>query len=102
MTDPCATPLSYIQNYLASAHDLPLADLDGARTFESLDLDSIAQVEMFVTLSDHYRIHLDDSLATAEMTLAQTAKVVEEALRETPAVPRQDSAADPRATAARA
>ncbi|MFE2125301.1 acyl carrier protein [Streptomyces amritsarensis] len=100
MTDSFTTPLSYIQNYLAAAHDLPLADLSGTRTFESLDLDSIAQVEMFVTISDHYRIHLDDSLASADMTLSQTAEMVEQALRERPATSDRDSAAETHAPAA--
>lgn len=35
---------------------------------------------MFVTLSDHYRVHLDDSLANGEMTLRQTAELVIAAL----------------------
>lgn len=35
---------------------------------------------MFVTLSDHYRVQLDDSLANGEMTLRQTAELVIAAL----------------------
>ncbi|MEU6310758.1 acyl carrier protein [Streptomyces sp. NPDC047014] len=100
MSDSSTPPLGYIQKYLASEHNIPLGDLGGARTFESLDLDSIAQVEMFVTLSDHYRIELDDSLASADMTLDQTADMVEEALLEKAAVPRQEGAADNRANQA--
>ncbi|MFI1172653.1 acyl carrier protein [Streptomyces melanogenes] len=80
MSQPAQQPLDHIRTYLASAFGLPEAELTGDRTFESLELDSIAQVEMFVTLSDHYGVHLDDSLASGEMTLRQTADLISEAL----------------------
>ncbi|WP_329395360.1 acyl carrier protein [Streptomyces melanogenes] len=80
MSQPAKQPLDHIRTYLASAFDLPEGELTGDRSFESLELDSIAQVEMFVTLSDHYGIHLDDSLASGEMTLRQTAELITEAL----------------------
>ncbi|MGW2597196.1 acyl carrier protein [Streptomyces klenkii] len=55
-------------------------ELTCSRSFESLELDSIAQVEMFVTVSDHYGIQLDDSLARGDTTLQETADLVQEAL----------------------
>ncbi|MFF3070225.1 acyl carrier protein [Kitasatospora sp. NPDC057904] len=73
-------PLDHIRTYLARAFDLSVDELTAERTFESLELDSIAQVEMFVTLSDHYGIHLDDSWAHGGMTLQQTAGLVTAAL----------------------
>ncbi|MCX4546374.1 acyl carrier protein [Streptomyces sp. NBC_01565] len=76
MSESVRQPLDYIRTYLASAFDMDMDELTGDRTFDSLELDSIAQVEMFVTLSDHYGIHLDDSLAKGEMTLRQTAELV--------------------------
>ncbi|MGW7065199.1 acyl carrier protein [Streptomyces sp. NPDC054904] len=75
-----SNPLEYIRTYLATGFDLPVEELTAERTFDSLDLDSIAQVEMFVTLSDHYGIRLDDSQAHGEMTLQDTAALVAAAL----------------------
>ncbi|MFI1100661.1 acyl carrier protein [Streptomyces melanogenes] len=80
MSQPAQQHLDHVRTYLASAFEIPEGELTGDRTFESLELDSIAQVEMFVTLSDHYGIHLDDSLANGEMTLRQTAELITEAL----------------------
>ncbi|MFI5672932.1 acyl carrier protein [Streptomyces sp. NPDC051704] len=80
MSQPAQHPLEYIRTYLASEFNVAADELTDERTFDSLDLDSIAQVEMFVTLSDHYRIHLDDSLASGGMTLGQTADLVTAAL----------------------
>ncbi|ARZ65936.1 acyl carrier protein [Streptomyces sp. HU2014] len=80
MSEAVQHPFTYIRDYLASAFGLTADELTGDRTFGSLELDSIAQVEMFVTLSDHYGVQLDDSLAGDEMTLRQTADLVSAAL----------------------
>lgn len=95
MSESAQQPFDFIRDYLASTFELAPQDLTGERTFDSLGLDSIAQVEMFVTLSDHYGVHLDDSLASGDMTLQQTADRVEAELRD-PARPPQGSTAPTR------
>ncbi|MCD9144895.1 acyl carrier protein [Streptomyces albireticuli] len=80
MSEAAQPPFAYIRDYLASVFGLSADELTGDRTFGSLELDSIAQVEMFVTLSDHYGVQLDDSLACEETTLQQTADLVSAAL----------------------
>lgn len=54
--------------------------IDEQATFRGLDLDSIAVVEVFVTLSEHWQVPLDDSAATPDLTLADTAAMVGAAL----------------------
>ncbi|MBF6048429.1 hypothetical protein GO001_25005 [Streptomyces sp. NRRL B-1677] len=80
MGDPVQRPLDFIRDYLATAYGLNPGELTGSRSFDSLELDSIAQVEMFVTVSDHYGIQLNDSLARGNTTLQETADLVQEAL----------------------
>ncbi|MCX5071003.1 acyl carrier protein [Streptomyces sp. NPDC054949] len=69
-------PLVFVTDFLARTFSLPAQRLAPEATFSSLDLDSIAQVELFVTLSDHFGIQLDDSQAHGELTLQQTADLV--------------------------
>ncbi|MFI5642877.1 acyl carrier protein [Streptomyces goshikiensis] len=69
--------LAYITSFLRETFGLPAERLTAEATFASLRLDSIAQVELFVTLSDHYAIHLDDSLASEQLTLSATAELVD-------------------------
>ncbi|WP_338930501.1 acyl carrier protein [Streptomyces netropsis] len=80
MGEPVQRPFDFIRNYLATTYDLNPEELTGGRSFDSLELDSIAQVEMFVTVSDHYRIQLNDSLASGNTTLQETADLVQQAL----------------------
>ncbi|MFC5148794.1 acyl carrier protein [Streptomyces aureoversilis] len=80
MGEPVQRPFDFIRDYLATTYDLNPGELTGGRSFDSLELDSIAQVEMFVTISDHYRIQLDDSLASGNTTLQETADLVQQAL----------------------
>lgn len=69
--------LVYITSFLQETFGLSAERLTAEATFASLRLDSIAQVELFVTLSDRYGIHLDDSLASEQLTLGATAKLVD-------------------------
>ncbi|MFH9069047.1 acyl carrier protein [Streptomyces alboflavus] len=69
-------PLDFITAYLAQTFAVPPEKLTAEATFASLDLDSIAQVELFVTLSDHYGVELDDSQASGRLTLGQTADLL--------------------------
>ncbi|MFB7634803.1 acyl carrier protein [Streptomyces sp. NPDC056149] len=46
------------------------------RTLGDLDLDSLAVVELIVTLQEHWGIPLDEDGATAELTLEQLTQAV--------------------------
>ncbi|ARF72646.1 acyl carrier protein [Kitasatospora albolonga] len=45
-------------------------------TLGDLELDSLAVVELYVTLQEEWEIPLDDSAATAELTVAEVARSV--------------------------
>jgi acyl carrier protein len=45
-------------------------------TLGELDLDSLAVVELYVTLQEEWQIPLDDSAASAELTVADVARSV--------------------------
>ncbi|MET9644843.1 acyl carrier protein [Streptomyces syringium] len=85
--------LDFIRDYLARECQVPPGELAEERTFDSLGLDSIAQVEMFVTLSDHYGVDLDHSLASSSTTLLQTAALVQTALDHGEEQPRSGTSA---------
>ncbi|MDC0770683.1 acyl carrier protein [Streptomyces sp. HD] len=45
-------------------------------TLDALDLDSLAVVELYVTLQEEWRVPLDDSAASADLTLTEVARAV--------------------------
>ncbi|MEU9121569.1 acyl carrier protein [Streptomyces sp. NPDC048506] len=49
-------------------------------TLAALELDSLAVVELYVTLQEHWQIPLEEDDAAAELTLNQLARAVEEQL----------------------
>ncbi|MEU6058244.1 acyl carrier protein [Streptomyces sp. NPDC047097] len=78
---PGEDPLDFITRYLQRDFQVDAHQARPEATFSSLALDSIAQVELFVSLSDHYGVELDDSHASDQLTLRQTAELVHEGLR---------------------
>ncbi|MGA5285410.1 beta-ketoacyl-ACP synthase 3 [Streptomyces griseoincarnatus] len=62
---------------LADKFESPAANLDPQVTLGELDLDSLAIVELFVTLQDRYGVDLDDSHARPDMSLAALTALVE-------------------------
>ncbi|GGR35362.1 acyl carrier protein [Streptomyces roseolus] len=62
-------------------------EVDGDRigpsaTLGELDLDSLAVVELYVTLQEQWRIPLDDSAANSELTVGEVAGSVAALLAE--------------------
>ncbi|WP_030746883.1 acyl carrier protein [Streptomyces griseus] len=51
-------------------------------TLGELDLDSLAVVELYVTLQEEWRVPLDDSAASAELTVGEVAGSVAALLAE--------------------
>lgn|GEM_PF-903837 len=45
-------------------------------TLDTLELDSLAVVELYVTLQEQWQIPLDDSTASGELTVADVARTV--------------------------
>ncbi|MFB8777998.1 acyl carrier protein [Streptomyces broussonetiae] len=62
---------------LADKFESPAAKIDPHVTLSELELDSLAIVELFVTLQDHYGVELDDSHARPDMSLADLTALVE-------------------------
>ncbi|MDN3020981.1 phosphopantetheine-binding protein [Streptomyces sp. S.PB5] len=76
------TPYEYLTDVLVEKFEVDRADIAETATFSDLDLDSLAVVELFVTLSDQWRVALDDSEAVPGLTLAATAALVDRALQD--------------------
>ncbi|NEC87833.1 phosphopantetheine-binding protein [Streptomyces sp. SID12501] len=57
-------------------------------TLDDLDLDSLAVVELYVTLQEEWQVPLDDSAASADLTVADVARSVT-ALLDAPASGRE-------------
>ncbi|MEU7500532.1 acyl carrier protein [Streptomyces griseofuscus] len=73
-------------NLLHNKFEVPADRLGPTATLGELDLDSLAVVELYVTLQEEWGVALDDSAASAELTVAEVAHSVSEQL-EPPARP---------------
>lgn len=61
---------------LTTKFEVPSDRLSSTATLEELELDSLAVVELYVTLQEHWNIPLDDGDAQPEHTLQQVAQEV--------------------------
>ena len=61
-------------------------------TLDTLELDSLAVVELYVTLQEQWHIPLDDSAASGELTVADVAREVTALLDEGKPVPGHQAA----------
>lgn len=61
---------------LGDKFEVPADRIRPDTTLGDLDLDSLAVVELYVTLQEEWRIPLDDSTATAELTVDEVARSV--------------------------
>lgn len=71
---------THLTRLLTEKFEVAPGDVRPDATLEDLDLDSLASVELFLALSEHYSIVLDDGEAVPELTVAQTAELVEKVL----------------------
>ncbi|WP_181442348.1 acyl carrier protein [Streptomyces tateyamensis] len=66
---------------LTEKFDAAGAEVDDASTLEDLDLDSLARVELVVTLQEHWGVALDDDTdSAAEVTVGRLVERVQELL----------------------
>ncbi|MFY4723496.1 acyl carrier protein [Streptomyces sp. LaBMicrA B280] len=77
---------SRLASLLRNKFEVPADRIVPTATLGELDLDSLAVVELYVTLQEEWGIPLDDSGASAELTVAEVARAVSEqlALRDEP------------------
>ncbi|MDF2265146.1 phosphopantetheine-binding protein [Streptomyces coacervatus] len=62
---------------LTQKFDVPPDELRPEATYDELGLDSLAVVELFVTLQEHWDIPLDESEAVGTLSVLDTAQLVD-------------------------
>ncbi|MFI1733013.1 acyl carrier protein [Streptomyces acidicola] len=67
---------------LRDKFEVPAERIEPTSTLGALDLDSLAVVELYVTLQEEWGIPLDDSAASAELSVAEVARSVSDCLDE--------------------
>ncbi|MER5642132.1 phosphopantetheine-binding protein [Kitasatospora sp. NPDC002227] len=61
----------HLSTVLTEKFEVPEAELRPEATLADLDLDSLARVELFLTLQEHWGVPLADEDSAAELTLRQ-------------------------------
>jgi acyl carrier protein len=70
----------HLVNLLGDKFEVPADRISPDATLGDLELDSLAVVELYVTLQEHWEIPLDDSAATADLTVDDVARAVTDLL----------------------
>lgn len=70
------TVLTHLTTLLTTKFEVPAAQATPAATLGELDLDSLAVVELYVTLQEHWNVPLDDGEATSDRTVEEVARSV--------------------------
>ncbi|GAA3876413.1 phosphopantetheine-binding protein [Streptomyces lacrimifluminis] len=65
---------------LSDKFEVPADRIDASATLDGLYLDSLAVVELYVTLQEEWQIPLDDSTASGDLTVADVTRAVAELL----------------------
>ncbi|MBT2384960.1 acyl carrier protein [Streptomyces sp. ISL-11] len=66
----------HLVDVLTDKFESTVADMNPRTTLAELELDSLAVVELFITLQDHYGVELDDSQARPEMSLKDIVSLI--------------------------
>lgn len=82
VTDTDSPVHAHLAQVLVEKFEVDPGEVRPEATLQDLGLDSISVVELFLTLSDHWHIVLDDSDAVPGLTVAATAALVERARAE--------------------
>ncbi|MDN3029286.1 acyl carrier protein [Streptomyces sp. S.PB5] len=67
---------------LGDKFEVPADRITEDATLQELELDSLAVVELYVTLQEEWQIPLDDSTASDELTVGDVTRAVAELLGE--------------------
>ncbi|MFJ8387758.1 acyl carrier protein [Streptomyces sp. NPDC094438] len=70
------TVLTHLTTLLTTKFEVPAERAIPTATLADLELDSLAAVELYVTLQDHWGVPLDDSEATPDRTVEEVAHTV--------------------------
>ncbi|MGX9889368.1 acyl carrier protein [Streptomyces sp. NPDC002276] len=65
---------------LSDKFEVPADRIREAATLDELELDSLAVVELYVTLQEEWQVPLDDSTASGDLTVADVTRAVAELL----------------------
>jgi len=65
---------------LSDKFEVPADRITATATLDDLELDSLAVVELYVTLQEEWRVPLDDSTASGDLTVSDVTRAVAELL----------------------
>ncbi|MFI6409384.1 acyl carrier protein [Streptomyces sp. NPDC050548] len=65
---------------LGDKFEVPADRISEAATLDDLELDSLAVVELYVTLQEEWQVPLDDSTVSGDLTVADVTRAVAELL----------------------
>jgi acyl carrier protein len=71
------TVREHLKTVLVDKFEVPADKFALQARLTDLDMDSLAVVELYLTLQEHWNIALDDSGATAELTVDELARTVD-------------------------
>ncbi|MEV4441591.1 acyl carrier protein [Streptomyces sp. NPDC049577] len=69
--------IQQLTDVLTSTFRVPAQEVSPEATLDDLGLDSLAAVELFMTLQDTYGVTLDDTHATPDMSLKDIARLLQ-------------------------
>ncbi|MEU3217571.1 acyl carrier protein [Streptomyces sp. NPDC006971] len=75
-----ATVYDHLVTVLADKFEVDAAAIRPEVTLAGLELDSLAVVELYVTLQEHWGVPLEEDDSAAELTVAQVAQAVADRL----------------------
>ncbi|NEB00378.1 acyl carrier protein [Streptomyces sp. SID13726] len=82
----------HLVTLLADKFEVDPDRIRATATLGELDLDSLAVVELYVTLQEEWRVPLDDSAASADVTVTDVARAVTALLGTADPAPRREAA----------
>ncbi|MGW1376852.1 acyl carrier protein [Streptomyces sp. NPDC002446] len=71
------TAYDHLVTVLADKFEVDADEIHPEATLAGLELDSLAVVELYVTLQEHWNIPLEEDDSAAELTLTQLARAVD-------------------------
>ncbi|MFH8444556.1 acyl carrier protein [Streptomyces sp. NPDC018026] len=81
-TTPHSRAYDLLASVLSNKFEVPAEAIVPTATFEQLDLDSLAVVELFVVLTEELGIEVQDGEADPDLTLAGVADLMAEAVKQ--------------------
>ncbi|MFE9120395.1 acyl carrier protein [Streptomyces sp. NPDC007172] len=70
------TVLTHLTTVLTSKFEVPVGKITLNTSLADLELDSLAAVELYVTLQEHWDVPLDDSEATPDRTVGEISQTI--------------------------